>query len=69
MIICYYKLEMKSKRIICKILIYAIKGLWNYLFENRYPLEFTNCWDLGIDPGRYGMLRPHGISGEPRRPY
>jgi hypothetical protein len=23
----------------------AVKGLWDYLFENHYPFNFDDCWD------------------------
>jgi len=23
----------------------AVRGLWDYIFENRYPLVFDDCWD------------------------
>ena len=25
----------------------AVKNLWDYLFENRYPLSFDKCWSVG----------------------
>ena len=25
--------------------VIAVKGLWDYLFENHYPLIFEECWD------------------------
>jgi hypothetical protein len=24
----------------------AVRGLWDYIFENRYPLFFDQCWDI-----------------------
>jgi hypothetical protein len=26
--------------------ITAVRNLWDYLFENRYPLSFDSCWEI-----------------------
>jgi hypothetical protein len=46
----------------------AVKGLWDYLFENHYPFIFEDCWDTDGGLIRYKGPSPEEIkeSSSPR---
>lgn len=38
--------ELLKTKYVSNTNISAVKNLWDYLFENHYPLSFDKCWDV-----------------------